>query len=791
MLLHMCRIILILALTLAPTLLAQTPHFGEAVPQTHTRYGAFGAEPRLVTNGQSAFLLWADDAKVRITKLIDGERRAGRPVLDVDRGWFDVVWTGSHFLVAAYDRRFANDEIRGRLLDANGEPIGESFTITQYLGRPRLAFDGSRVLMLYGYVPGTNEYLTGFMFMRFLGVDGRPVADPANAQLSLVQRGMDVAVAAGGPGFVAATATNVSVEIKPMSPEAVGVVWPLAATETMPRRVAVASDGRNALVVWTNGDQAAELATARQDGLVSGRMSIPGTQGATSVAAAWNGTKWVVSTITSGKLTTHLIDGAGAQALAQSNAHAESSVTVASLNGRTFAAWRGTGTGQPVLVRDVSQNNNGETAAFGAAKQTLQTATASHDASLIVWSETRDGRRTLHAGARSASGSWRENRIGEDDDAPLAASNGSLFLVIKKSASGWSAVTLTPDLQVTASTEIMNAFTPTGITWDGTGWVVIGISAQSNVYAARVMPWGAVSASFLIAEHTSNSETANARIMWSGDGYLAVWQDSNCMVVCDVYKFVLHGTRLTKELQRVDAQPLLLAPNLADSPDLYWDGSRYVIFWSNAGILQTRTMRTNASGSGISTVTGVNIDTNQLRVTPTSYGAAITSNDGEVLLIRDGALVTRYELGEPHTADALVSVGAEVLYVQATAKDAMPYHGASHVFLSAGGVLPPNDVPDPPKFSRASMEDDGNVMLLQWKAPVDPVNGYRIEYRVNDGVWNELDQWFDAATTSMSIRPWLDGARYHFRIRAYSNAGVSEYSMPATVRATNRRRAMR
>jgi hypothetical protein len=43
----------------------------------------------------------------------------------------------------------------------------------------------------------------------------------------------------------------------------------------------------------------------------------------------------------------------------------------------------------------------------------------------------------------------------------------------------------------------------------------------------------------------------------------------------------------------------------------------------------------------------------------------------------------------------------------------------------------------------------------------------------------------------MSIRPWLDGARYQFRIRAWSDAGVSGYSIPATVRLLGRRRSVR
>src|SRR5689334_19356546 len=128
---------LALVVSVAAALLAQPLYFGEAVPLTHTRYGAFGAEPKLVTNGSSFFLFWATGSKVRVTRLVDGQKRAGRPVLEVDNGWFDVVWTGTHFLVAAYDLRLGTHEIRGRLVSASGEPVGDDFPIVSRIGRPR------------------------------------------------------------------------------------------------------------------------------------------------------------------------------------------------------------------------------------------------------------------------------------------------------------------------------------------------------------------------------------------------------------------------------------------------------------------------------------------------------------------------------------------------------------------------------------------------------------------------------------------------------------------------------
>ncbi|HEV7241595.1 MAG TPA: fibronectin type III domain-containing protein [Thermoanaerobaculia bacterium] len=779
----MARLALLLAL--APALFAQPLFFGDAVPQTHTRYGAFGAQPRLTTNGQHVFLFWANDEKVRVTKLVDGEKRAGRPVLDVNFGWFDVVWTGSHFLVAAYDRTLNTSEIRGRLLSANGDPIGETFTIVARFGRPRLAFDGARVLMVYGPTE------RGEMYSILLRPDGTQATDPRH-RLIAPTHSLESVVATGGPGFVAATSSLDQIKITTFQPNTdVADSAQFTLPPLLGRRVAIGSNGQDALAVWTNGSGAVEYTTVRANGTISGPTAIAGTEGSFSAAVAWNGTKWVVSTIASGKLQTRLIDGAS---FTQASAYELSPVSLVSLNGRTLAAWGGTGAGQPVLVRDVSASNNGETAAFGAAEQTLQTATSSHEAALIVWSELRDGRRTLHAGARTTSGGWSENRIGDDEDAPLAASDGNLFLVVKKSNAGWSAVTLTGTAQVTASTPVVTSFTPTGITWDGGGWAVIGVSPQKNIYAVRVMPWGAVSAPVLISERSGTHELASPRIVFGGGGFFAVWQDHDfvsCFPICDPFKAVLHGARLTPTLQRIDVQNLELAPDEALSPDVFWDGTRYVIFWVNGGALETRTVRPNASGSGITRVAGARIDTGELRATLTPFGAAIASNDGEVLLVRDGSLVTRYDLGRANATDTVVNLGPEVAYVQAAVQDDMPYHGAPHLFLRVGGVLPPSNVPDPPKIVRASMMDGGNVMLVNWRPPLDPVNGYRIEYRVNDGVWNELDQWFDAATTSMSIRPWLDGARYQFRIRAWSDAGVSGYSIPATVRLLGRRRSVR
>ena len=779
--------LLLILLPSGSALLAQPLFFGEAVPQTHTRYGSTGADPRLVTNGHDFFLFWANESKVRVTRLVDGQKRAGRPVLDVDHGWFDAVWTGTYFLVAAYDIRVdGTQEIRGRLLNANGEPVTAAFTIVPGGGAPRLAFDGARVLMVYG---GGME-LTSIL----LRPDGAQATNPRQ-QVIASASAIEGAVAAGGPGFVAASAHPDMVRITTLHPTSEVAVARQHQAPTLPeRRVAIGSNGGgDVLVVWTNGSAAMDSVTVKANGTIGGRTAIPGTEGAETAAVTWNGAQWIVSTIVAGKLQSRFVDGSG-PLHTPTAAHAASPVSVASLNGRTLAAWRGTASGQPVLLRDLAASSSGETAAFAAAEQTFHTATWSHEGALAVWSELRDGKRTLHAGLRTIDGGWLENRIGNDEEALLAASDGNLFLVVRKTTAEWSAVTLSNTVQILASTPLIGTFTPTDITWDGTGWAIIGLSPQRNIYALRVMPWGAVSAPVLIQERGGTEDFENPRIVSGGGGFLAVWQVSEtvpCFPVCDPYSSVLHGTRLTENLQRVDTQNLAIAPDEAVSPAMYWDGNRFVIFWIDGGALETRTVRPNASGSGTTRVAGAQVDTRELRVTPTPFGAAITSNDGEILLVRDGVLIERYPLGVPSSVDAAVNLGTGVAYLQAAVRDEMPYHGASHIFLSAGGVHPPANPPLPPEIVRASMTNGRNLMVLDWTAPPDPINGYRIEYRVDDGSWNEFDEWFDADTTSVSIRPWLDEVRYQFRIRAWSDAGVSEYSLPATVRLLGRRRAVR
>lgn len=82
-------------------------------------------------------------------------------------------------------------------------------------------------------------------------------------------------------------------------------------------------------------------------------------------------------------------------------------------------------------------------------------------------------------------------------------------------------------------------------------------------------------------------------------------------------------------------------------------------------------------------------------------------------------------------------------------------------------------------------------LRIEWTPPPQPVIGYRVEYRVSDGSWNELGQWFDAhETQAFWTAPLQPGVTYAFRVRAFSDNGTSAYSN-APVIFTAKRRAVR
>jgi hypothetical protein len=85
---------------------------------------------------------------------------------------------------------------------------------------------------------------------------------------------------------------------------------------------------------------------------------------------------------------------------------------------------------------------------------------------------------------------------------------------------------------------------------------------------------------------------------------------------------------------------------------------------------------------------------------------------------------------------------------------------------------------------------ENGSFLLEWSAPPQPVNGYRIEYRLGqNGAWNELDTFYDSTARSATIAPWRN-ATFEFRMRAWNDGGVGAYSNVVTI-APSKQRSVR
>jgi hypothetical protein len=110
-------------------------------------------------------------------------------------------------------------------------------------------------------------------------------------------------------------------------------------------------------------------------------------------------------------------------------------------------------------------------------------------------------------------------------------------------------------------------------------------------------------------------------------------------------------------------------------------------------------------------------------------------------------------------------------------KDA-PYYGAMRVLLALSSPISVG-VPDTPTIN-ARLLDNGQIQL-SWTTPDKTVNGFRLQYRIGDGPWLETEEFIDRTIRSQTFAPH-NREPHAFRIRAYSDDDVSEYSNEATVR---------
>jgi hypothetical protein len=759
----MRTIFLAAAFLLSAPLAGQPFFFGEPTPLTTTRYAADSGAPRLVTNGVAPYLLWANGGKVRLTRLQEVPG-AGRPVLD--GALADAVWTGSHFVVVAFQEpsRYVM-----RRVAAGGEPIGAPVTLVGDgpSGQPHLGFDGARVLLVYGREPVRTLLLSR---------DGQPIDEPRTLALE-TPVALDADVTARSGELLLAIAARQNISLATLHANGAWERNDRAAVGFLSRDIATAASATDQLTIWTNGAGPMHASFgppgAAQD------FTLAGTNGAANVDVTWTGRDYLYAYRIGARI--HVRSFNAAAPFSSVEMAADSAVELVSVNGHTSLAFHANRAERPIVVRDVFAPSAGEVGAYAARTQSLQSTASSATAALVVWLE---GERELYAGVRTSDGAWYERRIANADErAPLAASDGNGFAIVQSTLAeeGWTwTATLLDGQGNILGIGPRVPFEPTGIAWAGDAYVVVGVDAAQRLVGSRLGLSGIASPPAILAMPRTGRTLGWGRVASRGGELLAIWMDST-----GSFSDIL-GARFTPSLQRLDTQSLLLGEPQAVQPDVAWDGARYVIAWQNARdqALEYRTLRANAAVSGVTKVAAVKAEAPRVTLVP--GGVAITAGGGNAVFLREGAeTVAKLGIDGPH---ALATAGSRLVYVQAMPRDAMPYHGASRLNVRIGDLVPPGPKPSAPRITRAVHPTGGIAMIVEWSAPPEPVNGYRVEYRVDDGPWNELDEWFDARTRQLTIRPWRTGeVRYQFRVRAVNDSGFSPYSNSATVRTRKMR----
>jgi hypothetical protein len=762
----------VFAILVAASLRAQLPPIGQPFALTNTRYGTVSGSPVLRTNGRDAFLFWTN-GKLRVTRLAKSDTSLGRLVFDfdvTDRSYFDAVWTGTQFLVVSND---SNYQMWARLVDASGEPAGDAFRLaTPDHGLwPRMAFNGKYVLLI---VDNQSFVLTP---------DGQPAGfAPQTFVNSLVQDAS--LVATNGSRFAVFTQVTNEQTLSIFDENGQLLTQRRFSDLFTFRRTAIASDGRRFLIAQAI-DNTINTTLVEPDGSFGSatQLEIATSTLFSAPIVTWNGSRWTFAyQAPVGSQTVIAESDADARFLtARRTIDSSQQLAMVAIGSRVVTSWVGVNgsiyTGEFPAV-------SGDPVSFGAMYQGLLASATSSSATLVVWLES--GNPSIRAGIRTRDGRWRESTIAALAVRAAAASDGQGFMVVLDGV----AIPLDAEGRVVPGVRTTIGFTPDSIAWNGRSYAVIGVKDGAPTIAL-LSPSGSVSTPVALP-HTASSNVVIPRIASNGTDFFAVWAvPQECGPLAEPVCFPggIAGTRLGADLHVLDPEPqtFVSGKNIYGA-DLAWTGSQYVVAWTtSSGIFVTQpgTETTtsfssdNAFGVSVASVAGRAAIGWTLNRYPTPRV------ESRVALLGDSTSTIVYQ-GDDFPGLRLVTLaGGELALLSTLPQNSAPLYGTRHVMMAIGSFgLPP--LPDAPS---ASLKQDGNTLILGWGRPPQRVNGYRVEYRVNNGAWTEVERWFDPEertyTTSIPA-----GASLALRVRAWNDAGTGAYSQ-AVIANTNRTRSAR
>jgi hypothetical protein len=833
-----------LLLLVCTAALGQSLPFSEAIPLATMRYGTLGVESRPVVASSGNTLL--------LVTQTPGDVRAGRLSLSAPDATFPlpifteyaatadrpaVTWTGSSFFIAG--TRGTNAV--GRFVDIDGRPIGDEVTFVNGGTGPRVAASGDRIAALYRNAAGEVR-------LAILDRDANLLAgdlDFASVGLrkpSSTEVWYDIA--GNGDGFVAIVATKEAIELQILTREGAGLATDFLGvaerlTNPAPRNVAIASNGESYLAVWTDerganpggGPYAASL---QRNGHVSATVQLPVQTLQQPPAIAWNGATYDVNIGAPSMLKVSGGDTPAVTATVTFNGTAaRDNVSLASVGGATYAVWteldaklaRGDGTatsfGGALMTQRLADGDAPRPVATAPSEQVVVAAASTPTTSFVAWVDITGARRTLRAGVRASNGSWYELEISEDVDIALdenggaaSSSTGQDFLLVwTRKNGGAAAVQVNVDGFITAMTTLGSEnFVPRSLAWRGSSYALVGTNnSGQQIVAYGLYANGEVFRGPVVVASQEFSDTLIDPSVSPFAGFLVTYirvpggckPGDACAAASSVHSMILNPDVILLDKNEITVALRTPAMSVASAGN---DGLGFVLTaWASGNsILASLVSGGNTLGSppgATALPSTIGVASSGLARTPRAFtygkGWLVTwreGGDGD----RNGKTVVAFVEMQSHrpvvidrleiestiatgTAHPFVAGEHAGVFTSAAVAGA-PYYGSERVFLRL--LRPVGSVPVAPALSAIVRAEAAN---LSWSSP-SAVGLFRVEYRVNDGAWREIERWFLPAESTTVVTGLRTGSTYSFRMRAWGSAGVSGYSNEARVSLSAKKR---
>ncbi|HVG24935.1 MAG TPA: fibronectin type III domain-containing protein [Thermoanaerobaculia bacterium] len=773
---------------------AEPSQAGDPFPLAATRYGtARGHDPLLLSNGRDPVIFWTDDQVLRAARFANGRFGVSRVVGD---NAYDALWTGRHFLVVSAPYQGG---IHGRLLDADGAPLGEPFLIAERGFAPRIAFNGSRVLMLFTSIVFPNDFQLHALTLtpdgHALEATPRPLGVAADGK---------VALASNGDSF-AALVPNVN-DPTFLFFDASGALRSSRVFHEHGSGVAIATDGRRYLGIAACAEgklcMPAVSRVIEPDGTVAAPVVLDQPHH-TNPSVIWNGTNWVISYLRDAYLqeaaTLQVVQLDAAARLVerrQERPAVEASLGV--VGTRALVAWTAGRYRDTVVVGPVPfDDSTSIPASITANDQNVVGLAASSRGTLVVWSERGNARTTLHTGFRTVDGSWSEREIAsnaprecfvcyEEPFSVMVAGDGEEFLLHISGADGHQLRRLDANGNVTGE-PIALPFFPGRMLWTGAEYLVF----HGDREFSRMTRAGTITTTGVLPPIVGQSYV----FATDGNGGVIAVRVDRTIINHEPRIAGLSVIRLDRNLNPIDATPIRLAidDQALYAPSAGWDGRQYVVAWSGSeGIMAAQIAPSGAANPKVVKLAPGRAT--EILIEPVPGAAAILWNEVWAanhlsFLAHGGAFTPPMRVGEPDTRGAESGriaplSNGDLAYVESSLQPAEPFGGTAHVMMRIISAAALPQKPDAPRLAVQLLAS--NEAVLTWTAPPQPVDGFRLETRIDDGPWIELAPPLDrdARATRVTL---IAGSRYVFRLRAWNEAGAGAYAAaPGTRRRSAR-----